>query len=292
MVPGHLSASAMPQSRWVTPFRSCGTWGSGGRVPYRRSKGTQPRPASDRGQGHFRPEARPLWRRQAGRAWAAPLHSTARAFGHHFPGCRGVFCRSERAPGAECSLKEPPLTAAGSAGLFLQPGGFQAPRISSCAIHLIGFHTPGEFLPAAGPGPKAPSKEQGRISAFACWAGTQGTSGDTPAPLQEAGMRVDCGQLALLRWNPSSAVDQLPNFGIADQLPGLHSSRLQNGQNDVGLSRRVHEISHIWPQRGAWRRTSVRGLRGRCDVALNSMRNAGLTAVNGPRPRDQLPGGA
>lgn len=105
-------------------------------------------------------------------------------------------------------------------------------------------------------------------------------------------MRVDCGQLALLRWNPSSAVDQLPNFGIGDQLPGLHSSRLQNGQNDVGLSRRVHEISHIRPQRGAWRRTSVRGLRGRCDVALNSMWNAGLTAVNGPRPRDQLPGGA
>lgn len=149
MVPGHLSASAMPQSRWVTPFRSCGTWGSGGRVPYRRSKGTQPRPASDRGQGHFRPEARPLWRRQAGRAWAAPLHSTARAFGHHFPGCRGVFCRSERAPGAECSLKEPPLTAASSAGLFLQPGGFQAPRISSCAIHLIGFHTPGGTPPCS-----------------------------------------------------------------------------------------------------------------------------------------------
>lgn len=91
---------------------------------------------------------------------------------------------------------------------------------------------------------------------------------------------------------PHSAVDQLPNFGIADQLPGLHSSRLQNGQNDVGLSRRVHEISHIRPQRGAWCRTSVLGLRGRCDVALNSMRNAGLTAVNGPRPRDQLPGGA
>lgn len=96
VVPGHLSASAassaMPQSRWVTPFCSRGAWGSGGRVPYRRSKVAQPKPASDPGQGHFRPEARPLWRRQAGRAWAAPLHSTAQAFGHHFPACRGVFC--------------------------------------------------------------------------------------------------------------------------------------------------------------------------------------------------------
>lgn len=187
MVPGHLSASAMPQSRWVTPFRSCGTWGSGGRVPYRRSKGTQPRPASDRGQGHFRPEARPLWPRQAGRAWAAPLHSTARAFGHHFPGCRGVFCRSERAPGAECSLKEPPLTAAGSAGLFLQPGGFQAPRISSCAIHLTGFHTPGDSSLQLVQDPKPPRSNRAASLPSPAGLGLRGPRGTHLPPCKRRG---------------------------------------------------------------------------------------------------------